>query len=299
MDAPLVITGMHRSGTTLLTKLLRERGVFFGAHLESNLEDFFFLRRNEWLLRRAGGAWERPAPIVEFLEDSRLRAEAQALFADHVHSFAFRRFTGLANYLRSGGRCADGKPWGWKDPRAVFTFPVWEEVFPEARLIYVRRNGVDVAASLRKRDLARRQEEAPSKSSLFIRTLLGRARNAWQSIEFYDHYFFASRDLTLSAGFELWEQYVERGEKIFADYSGPKLALCFEDLVENPEPSLRDLAAFAGLEDIDAALASWSETMRPGRAGAFREDPELRTFYETVRTTRWMRDLGYGEMLDS
>jgi hypothetical protein len=297
MKKPLVITGMHRSGTTLLVKLLSQRGLFFGAHLDPNLEDFFFLRRNEWLLRRAGGAWDRPMPVVEFLENSELRNEARALFTKHVHSWTFRHFTGWERALRSGGRPYPKGAWGWKDPRAVFSFPVWERVFPGCKLLYIRRNGVDVAASLRKRDLVRRREGRLEEGKLYRRGLLGRMMNAWQGIEFHDHYLFAARRLDLQAGFWLWEQYIDRGEKVFASYDGPKLAFSFEALVEEPEETLHSLASFAELDDAESAIDEWRQAVRPGRAHAFRSDPELCDFYETVRESRWMKELGYGELL--
>jgi len=44
-------------------------------------------------------------------------------------------------------------PWGWKDPRNTFTIDIWIEVFPNAKLIHIYRNPIDVAESLRKRTL--------------------------------------------------------------------------------------------------------------------------------------------------
>jgi hypothetical protein len=41
--------------------------------------------------------------------------------------------------------------WGWKDPRNSITLPVWLKLFPDARVIHIVRNGVDVAESLYRR----------------------------------------------------------------------------------------------------------------------------------------------------
>jgi hypothetical protein len=42
-------------------------------------------------------------------------------------------------------------PWGWKDPRSTFTLPLWLCLFPNAKIINIKRHGVDVAQSLRVR----------------------------------------------------------------------------------------------------------------------------------------------------
>ena len=57
-------------------------------------------------------------------------------------------FLGWKRYLAYRSLERFDQPWGWKDPRNVFTLPLWLRVFPEAKIIYIVRNGVDVAASL-------------------------------------------------------------------------------------------------------------------------------------------------------
>ena len=68
LNPPILITGMHRSGTTLMVKLLRKLGYFPGHRLDSNLESTFFQRLNEWVLKRSGGAWDNPLPIKNLLK---------------------------------------------------------------------------------------------------------------------------------------------------------------------------------------------------------------------------------------
>ena len=43
---PIIITGMHRSGTSLLTNFLSDCGVFMGKSLDGNYESVFFQRIN-------------------------------------------------------------------------------------------------------------------------------------------------------------------------------------------------------------------------------------------------------------
>ena len=44
---PIIITGMHRSGTSLLSEILMKQGVFMGSKLDSNSESVFFQRIKE------------------------------------------------------------------------------------------------------------------------------------------------------------------------------------------------------------------------------------------------------------
>ena len=42
---PIIITGKHRSGTSLLSKILIDQGIFMGSKLDSNSESIFFQRK--------------------------------------------------------------------------------------------------------------------------------------------------------------------------------------------------------------------------------------------------------------
>ena len=56
---PIIVTGMHRSGTTLVTRLLESFNVFFGLYKDVNNEATFFLKRNEAILKFLGFDWSR------------------------------------------------------------------------------------------------------------------------------------------------------------------------------------------------------------------------------------------------
>lgn len=58
---------MHRSGTSLLVKILQELGVFMGMDLEHNSESKFFIEVNEWMLNQAGASWDNPENILSQL----------------------------------------------------------------------------------------------------------------------------------------------------------------------------------------------------------------------------------------
>jgi len=48
--SPIIIIGMSRSGTSMLTRMLDELGLFVGKKLTKNHEALFFRKINDWLL---------------------------------------------------------------------------------------------------------------------------------------------------------------------------------------------------------------------------------------------------------
>ena len=60
---PIIITGMHRSGTSLLSKILIENDVYMGSKLDSNSESVFFQRINKWILSCNGSSWDNPMTL--------------------------------------------------------------------------------------------------------------------------------------------------------------------------------------------------------------------------------------------
>ncbi len=294
-NPPVIVTGMHRSGTTLAVKLLTRLGAFFGSRQDPNAEDYFYMRLDEWILRRAGGAWDYPLPARRFLSFPRFFEDTVAFLEQRV--------------AEQRGGSPDGGVWGFKDPRLVFTFPAWDRVFPGAKLVYIRRNGVDAANSLFVREAARWREadagpgagdgaRPPRDTSyLQIRPLIGRFRDALKSTESYEPYLLSTRCLTLEESFRLWEEYVEEGERLFAAHPGPKIDVRYEALIEDPEEQLRRLAPFCGLSPSAEQVREVVAHIDRSRAYAFVKDDAARAFYETVKGTPLMQALGYGDIL--
>ena len=139
-EAPIIVIGMHRSGTSLVSRLLERGGVYVGGSwLDENHESVHFLRANRAMfgegprmLRDFG--WTAPK-TDEFILERRGYAEQaarqlSAFFADRTNEDA----------------------WGWKDPRNTITLPVWLSIFPQARVVNVLRDGRSVALSLTDRN---------------------------------------------------------------------------------------------------------------------------------------------------
>ena len=57
---PVIVIGMHRSGTSLMVKILEELGVFMGADQEHNKESIFFIWINKWIMHQTHASWDNP-----------------------------------------------------------------------------------------------------------------------------------------------------------------------------------------------------------------------------------------------
>jgi hypothetical protein len=140
---PVAVVGMHRSGTSMVAKLLQRAGLHLGNETdlmppaEQNPEGFYehldFVRLNDEVLNAAGSGWDCP-PAAGFDWDGealgQFRARAQRLAAP------------LQERL----------PWGWKDPRTSLTLPFWRSAFGPLRSVVVVRNPLEVVTSLNRRD---------------------------------------------------------------------------------------------------------------------------------------------------
>jgi hypothetical protein len=136
---------MHRSGTSVLARLLNLLGVDLGPAqglLEArpdNPKGFWehgeIVEINERLLRRLGGSSHFPPAFPEGWERSdeldRLRQRARAVIE--------------RDFSRS-------ELWGWKDPRTCLTMPFWQRLVPRMRFVVALRRPEDVARSLESRD---------------------------------------------------------------------------------------------------------------------------------------------------
>jgi hypothetical protein len=135
--AVVVVFGMHRSGTSCLTRMLQQAGMFLGhdlmddlacSNLEGHAEAHKAVRINDRLLELSGGAWDRvPAS---------LRGDEET--AAHMRAFL---------------QILDAHPVaGWKDPRTTLTFPLWKPHLPAYHLVACVRHPLAVAHSLQVRD---------------------------------------------------------------------------------------------------------------------------------------------------
>lgn len=148
------VTGMHRSGTSLVANLLRLCGLYLGAEQDflpatpdnqaGYWENRQFSDLNDEVLKELGGTWDFPPVTSEGwpeqvrFNDLRIRAERLLVeFRSH-------------------------EPWGWKDPRNSLTLPFWISLGsfktpflygqgPKLKTVICVRNPFEVFYSLRDR----------------------------------------------------------------------------------------------------------------------------------------------------
>jgi hypothetical protein len=272
----------------MVARLLDQLGLFQGSELQEDHESVWFLEINDVLLERVNAAWDHPAPIRALLANpAAFDLTLRCLEAD-LSSKLSRKFLGMRRALEFGSLPKYIRPWGWKDPRTIFTLPLWLRLFPQAKLIHIVRNGVDVAKSLmarEQRELDRRIDEFSEKHPVGKRSKLQRAG-----------FKGSARCLTLDGGFSLWEEYVAEAERALADVPNSRTIIQYESFLADPAGQLPDLARFCGIDSEQDAVRNAIETVRvnPARANAFASDPATAVFHEKVRGTRWMRHYGYG-----
>ena len=144
----VIVVGMHRSGTSAISGLLAELGVFMGSSLfapqkEVNEKGFFenshLVKMNEKLLDTLFWSWDDP-----------LAATINGDFNSQLNPYVPEALTVL-NKDYSNRLC-----WGMKDPRTTLLLPFWKKVFERMSVspLYVLmiRPPIEVYGSLKKRD---------------------------------------------------------------------------------------------------------------------------------------------------
>jgi glycosyltransferase involved in cell wall biosynthesis len=159
---PIFILGMHRSGTTMVTRALAEAGVHVGTVCDHNAEALYAIDINERIFQSGGGSWWLP-PSMESIADTvpgfELNLTDLDLYGAHLKHPSGRRLSLAAAY--SG-------PWAVKDPRLCYTLPWWLTRFPKAKVIWVLREEQEIVDSL----LRRQEQNGEAFSSLTQETAL-------------------------------------------------------------------------------------------------------------------------------
>lgn len=148
MNDPIVILGMHRSGTSFLVRALNLLGLWLGSennlytvegragigNPKGNYEHKDSVSINDTILAKSGGTWRLPPQSLVVSPDD------------------FSSMQRLAEYLEKGmPNCF--MRWGWKDPRTVLTLDAWTTALNRnISLVATFRHPRAVAESLHSRD---------------------------------------------------------------------------------------------------------------------------------------------------
>lgn len=180
----ICVTGMHRSGTSMIARLLHDCGVDFGPEDElqqpvpDNTEGYFenrqFVKLNEDILAHFGGSWLDPPRLPTGWE-----------FSPQIDSLLERAEALIRQFRR--------RAWGWKDPRNSLTLPLWQRLLPQLKIIVCVRNPLGVARSL----FVRGDTRDASQFHLWLtyyRQLLAAMRPEQRLVTHYRSYFHNPRE---------------------------------------------------------------------------------------------------------
>jgi hypothetical protein len=144
MGRVLVLTGMHRSGTSLVANYLERAGIDMGEELLppdvgnplGYYEDVHIHDLHRELLWKAGVA------DAFTVTNGDVPVAVDEVFRERAREIAAAR----------DGRAREGKDqWGWKEPRTALFLDLWADVLPDARFLFVFRQPLAVLDSLLRR----------------------------------------------------------------------------------------------------------------------------------------------------
>jgi hypothetical protein len=137
-EKTILVIGMHRSGTSMTSGVLRMMGVNIGHILlgptehnkKGHFENYFFEKLNKSILKEAGGSWHDP-PDKQRLFEATIRKGFQ---------------------IQTLIRAEQDRLWGWKDPTTVLILEGYLPYLRNLYLILCKRDKEDIIRSLIKRD---------------------------------------------------------------------------------------------------------------------------------------------------
>ncbi len=144
----ILIAGMHRSGTSMMARLLNILGVYLPLEMEYKdqfnesgyWESFVVQKMNDEILRSGGSIW------FDNREFSLSRQSTEVIEGTH------QRVANIVNNLLG----QDSQVLALKDPRFCRYIPIWNSAFEDAGAkvtsIMPFRNPLEVAASIKSRD---------------------------------------------------------------------------------------------------------------------------------------------------
>lgn len=214
---PIIVLGMHRSGTTMLVQVLQRAGVFMGSRLSGNLEPRVFQDANRQIFDFFGAGWLDadlvPPPGILYQGFSGLAMGIADRLIDDLSPCFFNKTS------------PQYKHWGFKDPRTSVTAGLFLRLFPNAQALFIYRDPLDVAASIVTREI-KLKRKYPGK----------------QRFEFSEDDMIA----LIIRSVKLWETYNERALNVLPFFTS-HAALRYESVLAAPEKILTKSLASLGL----------------------------------------------------
>ncbi|NNF02480.1 MAG: glycosyltransferase, partial [Bacteroidia bacterium] len=140
----LIIAGMHRSGTSMISSYLNDVGIALGDQFlqtdrnnpKGYFEDEEMLRFQQKVMAAACKGGKDGWPDWGYTEDLKWDSKVLEKFSAEARSLIEKR-RGL------------GRTWGWKDPRSTLLLEFWSQIIPEAKFLLLYRNPWEVKRSIK------------------------------------------------------------------------------------------------------------------------------------------------------
>ena len=208
----LIITGMHRSGTSVTAAFLQSLGVFIGNNLlkgsyanpQGYFEDMDFLSFQRQLLSSCCSQEERGFPDWGWTESELLNRQQFSRYVEPAKRLIFARQN-------------QSQIWGWKDPRTTLLLDFWRGIVPDVGYILIYRYPWDVADSILRLNVPFFRENP----DFCLR--VWRFYN-WHLLDFYQR----NRDRSLLVNINTLLEYPE----IFVSFLKSKFQLTFPEATE-------------------------------------------------------------------
>lgn len=166
MKQPILITGVERSGSTILAKTLASSGVFFGE-TSKMLENMLIKIQCQNYLRTLGFDPNGQYPVG-------LDVPVYGGWSDYIWEVLLQQ-----NWNNS-------TPWAYKGYNITLMWKTWKEYYPEAKWVIVRRKPTDVINSCMKTSYMKAFKDPAVKSELNIHT----PEQGWKKwISWYEYLF--------------------------------------------------------------------------------------------------------------
>ena len=170
----LIIAGMHRSGTSLISNWLTKCGLQLGEELlgpgwgneDGHFEDVEFLKMHE-----------------EVLNSNNL--PSSGLTDVQIDSFSIYEKEKLKSIIKIKQQLYD--QWGWKDPRTCLFLDVYQELLPDACYLIILRDYQSVVSSLLRREFKAVDKKYMSRKYL-SRLVWQKVRRPRRLLKFYNEH---------------------------------------------------------------------------------------------------------------
>lgn len=278
---PVIILGMHRSGTTMITKLLENLGLFVGKEKEINHEALFFWEINNWIFDIHTATPEKPHNLRY-----KNPACAQVIYESleyFIQSSKRKQYLGKHASAYQNIKDIDF-PFGWKDPKNTYTIDFWKHIFPNPKIIHIYRNPIDSVSSYIERDLVLKNKfEWNWKKKLKRQFLV--SKNFHENFRLYN----------IEQGYELWQEYVSTALSLQHTHEN-YISIKYEEFLANPKEQLQQLCDYCGLQTTDEQIAKEIASIKTDRAYAFLSNEDYTAYYQKIKQFPLMQTLGYHQL---